>query len=805
MNPLSSLTYYRRHKQSALLLVSLITLVTLGVYVMVSVLDSIPMRARVSYLTRLSRVYPTAASSLEPAVVSQIQSHPDVVRVVPDNGLSISPPTLIGRDNLRLMGVSQDDAQYLMAHCGVRLKQGRMFEPRTNEIVLSEEVARALGLQVGDQIDHSVNDEYYRVVVVPLTLVGILEGDPSAALRTGPTVGSGPSVRVGFASYEYLEAHELYAPRQSNLLVIAQEGRKAAVDEFLETEIASARTETETYREVSLFVAMALRGLHVIFGIVNCLVAIVVALVVGVVNRMALTQRLSELGLLHAVGYYKNRLIRRLTLETATVAGIGWIAGLALAGLVLAWLKAGFYYAKGMELDLANLAPLWFTVPIPVVVVAFAILSAMRVFGRFDAIAIIERGKLEMEAQGHRRAAKPSRGSRSRTPRSSIRPLSSRTFYLRHRRRGIMLVVGMALMILGVAFPVFLTSVVIDGLEPGFEYLRYVSRVSPGTGPAVDPGVTAQVRSHPAVARVVPVIPLGLSVLVPPGSGTGVSVYGVAEDELSILIDLFGMHLVDGRLPRARSNEIVISEAVARNRGLRVGDTIGRPIQEREEVDPMIADDIPIEMVVVGLLSPDDLWLGLASFEYLESHELTSSRPVHLLVLPAEGRKGELDAWLEESVASAQTDVDTYGGQRREFRQLTQSMLLLFAAVESIIALVAAIALATLNHIFFTQRREEFGTLHALGRSRPWLVLRTVKETGSAVAVAWLTGAAVCVVGLVCAQATIYAPRGLSLDFFNPVPWIFTLPIPLAVIVGGAGTIARTLSRLDPVAVIERR
>jgi ABC-type lipoprotein release transport system permease subunit len=711
--------------------------------------------------------------------------------------LSISPPTLIGRDNLRLMGVSQDDAQYLMAHCGVRLKQGRMFEPRTNEIVLSEEVARALGLQVGDQIDRSVSDEHYGAVVVPLTLVGVLEGDPTA--------GSGPSVRVGFASYEYLEAHELYAPRQSNLLVIAQEGRKAAVDEFLETEIASARTETETYREVSTLVAMALRGLHVIFGIVNCLVAIVVALVVGVVNRIALTQRLSELGLLHAVGYYKNRLIRRLTLETATVAGIGWVAGLALAGLVLAWLKVGFYYAKGIELDLTNLAPLWFTVPIPVVVVAFAILSAMRVFGRFDAIAIIERGKLEMEAQGHRRAAKPSRGPRSRTPRSSIRPLSSWTFYLRHRRRGIILVVGMALMILGVAFPVFLTSAVIDGLEPGFEYLRYVSRVSPGTGPAVDPGVTAQVRSHPAVARVVPAMRLWLSVLVPPGSGDTVNIYGVAEDELPALIDLFGMHLVEGRLPHARSNEIVISEAVARNRGLRVGDTIGRPIQEREEVDPMIADDIPIEMVVVGLLSPDDLWLGLASFEYLESHELTSSRPVHLLVLPAEGRKGELDAWLEESVASAQTDVNTYDAQRREFQQLTQSMLLLFAAVESITAIVAAIALATLNHIFFTQRREEFGTLHALGRSRPWLVLRTVKETGSAIAVAWLTGAAVCMVGLVCAQAIIYAPRGLSLDFFNPVPWLFTLPIPLAVIAVGTGTIARTLSRLDPVAVIERR
>jgi ABC-type antimicrobial peptide transport system permease subunit len=781
------LTYHRRHKWSALLLLALITLATLALYVMVSVLDSIPMRARFHYLTRLSRVYPVAGSSLEAGVVSQIQTHPDVARAVPDNGLSISPPSLIGTDNLRLLGVSQDDAQYLMDHCGVRLKEGRMFEPRTNEIVLSEEVARALGLQVGDRIDRSIDERYYGNVPTPMVLVGILEGDASA--------GPGPSVRVGLASYEYLDGHELYAPRTIGLLVAAREGRKATVDEFLETTIRSTRTEVETYGEISELVEMGLRGLHLIFGVVNCLVTVVVALVVGVINRIALTRRLSEFGLLNAVGHHKKRLIGRLTLETAAVAGAGWVAGLAFSWLVLAWLRAGLYYSKGMELDLANLAPLWFVVPIPLVVVAFATLSARRTFARLDAISIIERGKLGMETQAHRLAVK----------RSSTKPLSSRTFYLRHRRRGVLLVASMALMILGVAFPAFLVSVVTDAFEPSFEYLRYVSEVSPGMGTAVDPGVTAQIRGHPAVARVIPAIPLGLTALVPPGSGTGVSIYGVAEDELPVLMNLFGMHLFEGRLPLARSNEIVLSEAVARNRGLRVGDTVGRSVEDGDEVDPLISDDIPTEMVVVGLLSVDDLWLGFAPFEYLDSHELASSRPVHLLVIPAEGRKRELDAWLGESVASVQTDVNTYGASRLEARRAAQSILLLFAAIESIIAVVAAIALAVLNHIFFSQRRDEFGVLHAVGRSRPWLVLRTVRETGSVVTVAWLIDAAMCVIGLFCAQAAIYAPRGLSLNFTNPAPWLFTLPIPLAVIAVGAGTIARTLSGLDPVAVIERR
>jgi len=113
--------------------------------------------------------------------------------------------------------------------------------------------------------------------------------------------------------------------------------------------------------------------------------------------------------------------------------------------------------------------------------------------------------------------------------------------------------------------------------------------------------------------------------------------------------------------------------------------------------------------------------------------------------------------------------------------------------------------MATLNYVFFTQRREEFGTLHAVGRSRLWLVLRTMKETGSMITVAWLIGAVLCGIGLMYIQAIVYTPRGLSLNPFNPTPWLLTFPIPLAVVAVSAGTIGRLLSRLDPVSVIEGR
>ena len=54
-------------------------------------------------------------------------------------------------------------------------------------------------------------------------------------------------------------------------------------------------------------------------------------------------------------------------------------------------------------------------------------------------------------------------------------------------------------------------------------------------------------------------------------------------------------------------------------------------------------------------------------------------------------------------------------------------------------------------------------------------------------------------------QALVYVPRGLSLDLFDLVPWLFTLPIPLVVVLASTGTIAQMLSRLDPVATIEMR
>ena len=82
---------------------------------------------------------------------------------------------------------------------------------------------------------------------------------------------------------------------------------------------------------------------RLIFGGVDVVVAIVIALVVGTINRIALNQRMGDFGLLYAIGHSRRWLVRRLTLETSVAAGAGWIAGLVLSWLLFAWLKYNLF------------------------------------------------------------------------------------------------------------------------------------------------------------------------------------------------------------------------------------------------------------------------------------------------------------------------------------------------------------------------------------------------------------------------------------------------------------------------------
>jgi hypothetical protein len=252
---------------------------------------------------------------------------------------------------------------------------------------------------------------------------------------------------------------------------------------------------------------------------------------------------------------------------------------------------------------------------------------------------------------------------------------------------------------------------------------------------------------------------------------------------------------------------MVIPEALAMNRDLDIGDLIGDPGQPAYPGAPSLESEFVISGIFAWPRAPQDgAGLGFISLEFLESqgsYDLPQVPPVMLVARP--GQKGALDAWLEAEVAGANVTVFTRRQQLSAIRNKAWQDMLAMALVEGIIAVVAALGLAVLNHVFVSQRRSEFGVLHALGYARRHLVRRVLGETAFTIGIAWglsaITGLAV----LLVLRTALFAPQGLSFDLLNLSPWLYTLPIPVAVLVVTAATTARTLSKLDAVSVIEGR
>jgi ABC-type lipoprotein release transport system permease subunit len=341
-------------------------------------------------------------------------------------------------------------------------------------------------------------------------------------------------------------------------------------------------------------------------------------------------------------------------------------------------------------------------------------------------------------------------------------------------------------------------------------YLNQFSIVRPAGGvQSLGTGVVARVEAYPAVERVIPVAPRYhmLNVHIPPFASAEASPFGVYAEDMAYLVELYGLALKEGHMPRPGMNEMVIPEALAQNRDLEIGDLIGDPDHPAYPNAPSLEAEFVISGIFAPPIAPEDgSGLGFVSLEFLESQEAYDVPDVPwLIVVPKAGQKGALDDWLEMELAGVDAKVSTYRREVDRIQNKARQDMLSMALLEGLIAGVAAIGLAVLNHVFTSQRHSEFGVLHALGYGRRQLVRRVLGETAFTAGIAWSFSAIAGLVSMLCLRFAVFAPLGLTFGLFNLTPWLYTLPIPVAVLAVTTGTTARTLSRLDAVSIIERR
>jgi hypothetical protein len=211
MNPLSPLTYARRHLRRTLLLTALLALAVMGLYLFIGLAQETyiaPAYAISQYLGKFSLVEPVIVKSLEPDIAARIRANPDVALVLLQNNVRLKVANSGGAYfPFRLIGLQEPDVATVLAQCGVTLKEGQLPQPDTNGVALSEAIVAALDLKIGDTFDRARDEKLYTNIASPLQLVGVLSDD----------------VRLGIMSYDYLDTHEAYREfTSSGLLVIAR-------------------------------------------------------------------------------------------------------------------------------------------------------------------------------------------------------------------------------------------------------------------------------------------------------------------------------------------------------------------------------------------------------------------------------------------------------------------------------------------------------------------------------------------------------------------------------------------------------
>ena len=130
MNPLSTWTFYRRHKRHAALLLGLSVVVTVGLYSLVALVWAVfvePPRQAHMALSEFSIVTPQSnEGGPDPAVLAQMQANPDVAKVIPAMLIRIQIPSILPGESFQfeLLGLSEEDVSYILERSGATGKRG---------------------------------------------------------------------------------------------------------------------------------------------------------------------------------------------------------------------------------------------------------------------------------------------------------------------------------------------------------------------------------------------------------------------------------------------------------------------------------------------------------------------------------------------------------------------------------------------------------------------------------------------------------------------------------------------------------
>jgi ABC-type antimicrobial peptide transport system permease subunit len=373
-----------------------------------------------------------------------------------------------------------------------------------------------------------------------------------------------------------------------------------------------------------------------------------------------------------------------------------------------------------------------------------------------------------------------------------IRPLSVLKYY-RHKRRTVNIVFTITFLgvFLQCALLIFATTCVKANIENPFKILRQVALAG-----LVKPtrenrqALVRRLNQQSSVAKVTPVIMTNISIT--SGMGNGWLMF-LKKPEFKPLMRTFQLRLIQGRLPRAGTSEVILPWRFAANKGLKIGDHFS---------GKLLSHGLIARQYQLSGLCDGQMMVGFADLDRYCHDCQFSEEKAGILVIPRPGQLAPVKQYLNNLNQKEPTVTTTSKGEKSIQNEINQiflqaNILILFITV------IVTLCAGFLFYLYFYQRRSEIGILETLGHTKQLIIGRAFGEIAALNLLAFGSALGLSLLGGWTVNQFLFAARGIELVFWYPANLLKLGSTPLFITCCSFIPVWRMIKKVDPISIVE--
>ncbi|WFR58051.1 hypothetical protein QA584_03030 [Anaerocolumna sp. AGMB13025] len=275
----------------------------------------------------------------------------------------------------------------------------------------------------------------------------------------------------------------------------------------------------------------------------------------------------------------------------------------------------------------------------------------------------------------------------------------------------------------------------------------------------------------------------------------GSKVFTVKNEDMKWLIRKMKLKLIAGRLPAAGTNEIILHKTIARNKKLKIGDSIGSSLKKEETIEG--------KKVIVGLLDGECI-VSFDSLEYwMKQYQVEyDDYSTGIIIAPKTDKRKDMEQFLEQ-IDSQGLDVRTYGSISRQKQKDASNITIIMTVINLMILIMITVCSGFISYINVLHRRSEFGILSAIGYTAEEIMNRLSREIFLVNLAALGFGIMISVLFGGVLNVLFFTQKGIPLILAEPDFMVQAACIPVFVCIFSLVPAWNTLHKLDPVSIIE--